>query len=223
MLISIKRCTNCMLIKFHFYRGLNVPTSWICRQLWFLCKTQAYFLSDRECSYVFIFFLLALFCIKQMRFSVCQSRQVFPRYNSSPVLDDKTLPAIHIMQLQFECSGFHVFALHKHKAEITGRVINVNNLFSVQKHWESALSLGLLSLRSLTPEMAIRSPCLTFCVIHALKFYHHLCIELAYFFLFTKMYLLKIWFLLLCLHLEASRNRTPYPLIFVPVVNQSHS
>lgn len=55
----------------------------------------------------------------------------FPRYNSSLELDDKTLRAIHITQLQFECSRFCGFVLHKHKAEITGRVINVNNLFRV--------------------------------------------------------------------------------------------
>lgn len=131
----------------------------------------------------------------------------FPRYNSSLELDDKTLLAIHIKQLLFECSGFHVFVLHKHKAEIPGRVINVNNLFRVWKHWESALSLGLLSLRHLTVEMAIRSPCLTFCVIHALKFYHHLCTELAFFFFLTEIYLLKICFVLLYLYSESSSNK----------------
>lgn len=57
----------------------------------------------------------------------------FPRYNSSLELDSKTLSAIHIMQLQFESSGFRVFVLHKHKAETTARVVNVNNLFRVWK------------------------------------------------------------------------------------------
>lgn len=55
----------------------------------------------------------------------------FPRYNSSLGLDDKILCAIHIMQLQFECSRFCSFVLPKHKAETTGRVINANNLFRV--------------------------------------------------------------------------------------------
>lgn len=128
----------------------------------------------------------------------------FPRYNSSLELDDKTLLAVHIMQLQFECSGFHVFVLHTHKAEITGRVINVSNLFRAWKRWEPAVSLGLLSFRHLTPEMAIKSPCLTFCVIRALKFYHHLCIDLDFFFLFTEIYLLKICFVLLYFY---SRNK----------------
>lgn len=175
----------------------------------FLCKTQAYFLSDRECSYMYLF-SSSLFFFAQSRWDPVFARAdiFFPRYNSSLELDNKTLCAIHIMQLQLECSRLGDFELHRHKAEITGRVINVNNLFRVWKHWESALSIGLLSFRHLTLEMAIRSPCLTFHVKHALKFYHHLCIELAFFIIiFTEIYHLKICFVLLYLFLAVPRNK----------------
>lgn len=163
---------------------------------------------------MYIYFLPSCsFCIKQMRFSVCQSRHIFfLGYKSSLVLDDKSFvcqPYNAIAVWLFGSLYFYV-ALHRHTAEVTDRVINVNNLFSVWKDWEQAISLGLLSVRCIRTERTIRSPCLTFYVPQALKFYHHLHTELNdFFFLFflTKIYLLKIYISVSWPHVQALRSK----------------
>lgn len=156
-----------------------------------LSKIQTYFLSDRKCCYVYIFSSFLFFLHKADEIQ-CLPEQTyfFLGYKSSLVLDDKSFvcqPYNAIAVWLFGSLYFYV-ALHRHTAEVTDRVINVNNLFSVWKDWEQAISLGLLSVRCIRTERTIRSPCLTFYVPQALKFYHHLHTELNDFFFFSFLF-----------------------------------
>lgn len=91
-------------------------------------------MSDRKYCYVYIFRSLSFFLHKADEIQ-CLPEQTYFFQGTTVALCwiIKALPAIHIMQLQLECSWFLYFcvAFHKHNAEFTGRVINVNNLFSV--------------------------------------------------------------------------------------------